>query len=95
VQAFILFAQHYFHPRIVTFKLTKWLPEVHNYHKSYVKFGDCSICLSNLKSESESMSPNEMQMHAPCGHVFHAHCLSRWMDVKLECPTCRAKLPPV
>jgi len=95
VQAFILFAQHYFHPRIVTFKLTKWLPEVHNYHKSYVKFGDCSICLSNLKSESESMSPNEMQMQAPCGHVFHAHCLSRWMDVKLECPTCRAKLPPV
>jgi hypothetical protein len=90
-QSLILFAQHYFHPRIITFKLTKWLPEVHNYHKSYVEVGDCSICLSTLKSSRSS----EMQMHAPCGHIFHTHCLSRWMDVKLECPTCRSKLPPV
>ena len=91
MQALILLAQHYVHPRVITFKLTKWLPEVHNYHKNYMGFGDCSICLSSLKS---STSP-EMQMHAPCGHIFHAHCLRRWMDVKLECPTCRAKLPPM
>jgi hypothetical protein len=32
-------------------------------------------------------------MVAPCGHRFHSQCLSRWMAVKMECPTCRRLLP--
>lgn len=34
-------------------------------------------------------------MRAPCGHTFHIVCLLNWMDVKLECPSCRCKLPPI
>jgi len=90
VQASIVLAQHFRHPRVFTFGLTKWLPEVHNYHKnsdSALAAGDCSICLNDLQCTS--------QMLAPCGHRFHSKCLSKWMDVKLECPICRAKLPPI
>lgn len=31
----------------------------------------------------------------PCDHIFHARCLQRWMDIKMECPTCRRSLPPL
>ncbi|KAF8669511.1 hypothetical protein HU200_051314 [Digitaria exilis] len=31
---------------------------------------------------------------APCEHIFHSGCLQRWMDIKMECPTCRRALPP-
>jgi hypothetical protein len=30
----------------------------------------------------------------PCDHFFHSGCLQRWMDIKMECPTCRRPLPP-
>jgi len=33
-------------------------------------------------------------MKTPCGHKFHIPCLLTWMEVKMECPTCRAALPP-
>lgn len=29
------------------------------------------------------------------GHRFHAICLTKWMNVKLNCPTCRSVLPPL
>lgn len=33
-------------------------------------------------------------MVTPCDHFFHTGCLQRWMDIKMECPTCRRPLPP-
>jgi hypothetical protein len=27
--------------------------------------------------------------------VFHAACLADWIEVKMECPTCRRPLPPM
>lgn len=36
-----------------------------------------------------------MVMNTPCNHKFHEECLAQWMEVKLECPTCRAILPPL
>lgn len=32
---------------------------------------------------------------APCQHVFHPYCLLQWMEVKMECPCCRANLPQI
>merc|ERR1712146_561750 len=29
----------------------------------------------------------------PCNHLFHRECLMRWMDEKMICPLCRARLP--
>lgn len=34
-------------------------------------------------------------MVCPCKHIFHSSCLLTWMCVKMECPTCRAKLIPL
>ena len=32
-------------------------------------------------------------MKTPCNHRFHIKCLLEWMNLKLECPICRKKLP--
>lgn len=34
-------------------------------------------------------------MICPCKHIYHTGCLLSWMVVKMECPSCRAKLPPL
>ena len=64
---------------------------------------DCSICFETITIEScspatSSSSPlpsSSSYMLAPCNHIFHRECLLQWMTVKMECPTCRMKLPPV
>ncbi|GKT35783.1 hypothetical protein ADUPG1_008871 [Aduncisulcus paluster] len=47
----------------------------------------CAICLVNVRSGDH--------MITPCNHVFHKECLTRWMDISLTCPTCRAEIPPL
>lgn len=34
-------------------------------------------------------------MVTPCKHRYHAACLIDWMNIKMECPTCRKSLPPI
>ncbi|KAJ2642927.1 hypothetical protein GGF44_001419 [Coemansia sp. RSA 1694] len=34
-------------------------------------------------------------MVTPCAHMYHTECLQTWMEIKLECPVCRARLPPL
>jgi len=48
---------------------------------------NCVICMR----EVEVYDPDHMI--TPCDHIFHAECLMQWLDVKLECPTCRRPLP--
>lgn len=50
---------------------------------------DCIICMLPL-----SLDELDARFLTPCGHAFHGPCLLRWMDIKQECPTCRAPLPP-
>lgn len=38
---------------------------------------------------------NGKLMKTPCRHYFHEKCLKGWMEIKLECPFCRAPLPAV
>ncbi len=51
---------------------------------------ECVICMNPLDVEALAA-----RMVTPCGHFFHPACLSRWMDIKMECPTCRQPLPPL
>eukprot|EP00951_Prasinocladus_malaysianus_P021404 scaffold176937_cov38-Prasinocladus_malaysianus.AAC.1 len=50
---------------------------------------ECVICMTAVE-----VDPPSARMVTPCNHFFHASCLERWMDVKMECPTCRRVLPP-
>ncbi|CAM9511588.1 unnamed protein product [Pylaiella littoralis] len=49
---------------------------------------ECAICYAAVDSSVEDY------MLTPCDHVFHQGCLTRWMGIKMECPTCRRELPP-
>lgn len=48
---------------------------------------DCVICMGEVDIEGKSY------MIAPCDHIFHQTCLEEWMEIKMECPTCRSVLP--
>ena len=50
---------------------------------------ECVICMSEVDTSTRGA-----RMVTPCNHVFHTGCLRKWMEVKLECPTCRSALPP-
>ncbi|KAI4378325.1 hypothetical protein MLD38_015816 [Melastoma candidum] len=51
---------------------------------------DCVICMTSIDL---SQHPSDC-MVTPCDHYFHSGCLQRWMDIKMEFPTCRRTLPP-
>ena len=34
-------------------------------------------------------------MKTPCGHKYHPKCLRKWMEIRMECPSCRQVIPPV
>uniref|UniRef100_A0A7S3QJT7 RING-type domain-containing protein n=1 Tax=Chaetoceros debilis TaxID=122233 RepID=A0A7S3QJT7_9STRA len=50
---------------------------------------DCIICFNEIDLRDRSG-----YMLASCDHVYHKHCLEKWMDIKMECPTCRGILAP-
>ncbi len=55
-----------------------------------------SLNASQLESEEPLHLHKEATvMSTPCAHKFHEECLTQWMEVKLECPSCRAVLPPI
>eukprot|EP01054_Gregarina_sp_Poly1_P000976 Gregarina_sp_Poly_1__975@NODE_1238_length_4680_cov_68_056579_g843_i0_p2_GENE_NODE_1238_length_4680_cov_68_056579_g843_i0NODE_1238_length_4680_cov_68_056579_g843_i0_p2_ORF_typecomplete_len702_score76_71zfRING_2/PF13639_6/6_5e11zfC3HC4_2/PF13923_6/1e08zfrbx1/PF12678_7/2_2e08zfC3HC4_3/PF13920_6/1_9e08zfANAPC11/PF12861_7/8_5e03zfANAPC11/PF12861_7/3_4e07zfRING_5/PF14634_6/7_6e07DUF2921/PF11145_8/8_4e07ProkRING_4/PF14447_6/1_1e06zfC3HC4/PF00097_25/0_00037zfRING_11/PF17123_5/0_00081Zn_ribbon_17/PF17120 len=50
---------------------------------SSITMVDCVICMTGVKFADRQC------VVTPCEHFFHKECLVKWMDVKLECPTCR------
>lgn len=69
------------------------LPCVYDYHRRKAETlpdTDCLICMDEL-----SVEDGLHKVITPCDHRFHSVCLQKWMDVKMECPTCRAALPPM
>jgi len=70
-----------------------WLcmPWAYNYHRStrMERGTDCVICMVEIDPE------DAQRVVTPCSHKFHRACLEQWMDIKMECPTCRTTLPPI
>lgn len=91
-QASILLLQHYFGSR--WFIPRQILPEKYSYYRRSDQdtnhASDCVICMTAIDLSQRS---NDC-MVTPCDHFFHSGCLQRWMDIKMECPTCRRPLPP-
>lgn len=92
-QALILLLQHYLGAR--WFIPRQILPEKYSYFRRVGRESnhvvDCVICMAAVDTAERSSEC----MVTPCDHFFHAGCLQRWMDIKMECPTCRRPLPPV
>lgn len=92
VQALILLLQHYLGSRC--FIPRQILPEKYSYYRRFdhgTNYAiDCVICMTAIDLNQRS---NDC-MVTPCDHFFHLGCLQRWMDIKMECPTCRRPLPP-
>ncbi|CEG37772.1 zinc ion binding protein [Plasmopara halstedii] len=96
LQVGILALQHQYGPRF--FVPARFLPVRYNYErrinlqqliplKDSDNSIDCVICMVELDIEARDY------MIAPCDHIFHRECLHGWMQVKMECPTCRHVLP--
>jgi hypothetical protein len=73
----------------------RFRPQLYSYFRTLEEEGgdearECMICLSPFTKQTDCKT-----MHTPCGHCFHEECLKRWMDVKMQCPTCRSELPIV
>ncbi|KAL5198385.1 hypothetical protein ABZP36_001897 [Zizania latifolia] len=92
IQAAVLLLQHYFGSRC--FIPRQILPEKYCYHRKVEDNVnqpiDCVICMTTIDLTQRTSE----YMVAPCEHTFHSGCLQRWMDIKMECPTCRRSLPP-
>ncbi|XP_027346619.1 transmembrane E3 ubiquitin-protein ligase FLY2-like [Abrus precatorius] len=92
LQAATLLLQHYFGSR--WFIPHQILPEKYSYYRRFTQdtnhATDCVICMTAIDLFPRS---NDC-MVTPCDHFFHSGCLQRWMDIKMECPTCRRPLPP-
>lgn len=102
IQVFVLRGQDKWGSR---FFIPKWLqPDYYNYH---IKFNperdeNCAICMNDFLSTSENSkgAGDETEgllnriLTTPCGHHFCRDCLTRWMETKMICPTCRQPLPP-
>ncbi|RAL45312.1 hypothetical protein DM860_014722 [Cuscuta australis] len=92
IQASILLLQHYLGSRC--FIPRQILPEKYSYYRKLdpdaIPPIDCVICMTSIDLSQRS---NDC-MVTPCDHYFHSGCLQRWMDIKMECPTCRRPLPP-
>ncbi|KAM7503430.1 hypothetical protein LguiB_002334 [Lonicera macranthoides] len=91
-QASILLLQHYLGSR--WFIPRQILPEKYSYYRRFDQdtnhATDCVICMTAI----DLIQCSNDCMVTPCDHFFHSGCLQRWMDIKMECPTCRRPLPP-
>ncbi|CAK9099728.1 Transmembrane E3 ubiquitin-protein ligase FLY1 (Protein FLYING SAUCER 1) (RING-type E3 ubiquitin transferase FLY1) [Durusdinium trenchii] len=88
-QVSVMISQRHLGPRW----FVPWLclPHVYNYrrHSQGSLQSECVICMLEIGPEDGVIATT------PCEHRFHEACLERWMDVKMECPTCRRALPPM
>ncbi|XP_057786152.1 E3 ubiquitin-protein ligase SIRP1-like [Salvia miltiorrhiza] len=49
--------------------------------------GRCAVCAEGLRLGGAAKQ-------IPCGHVFHQHCILRWLSLIYSCPLCRQNCPP-
>ncbi|KAK2645567.1 hypothetical protein Ddye_020762 [Dipteronia dyeriana] len=51
--------------------------------------GVCSVCLEDF--DQTEIFPAADGKQVPCGHVFHAACISSWLSICNSCPLCRSQ----
>ncbi|XP_009595366.1 E3 ubiquitin-protein ligase RING1-like [Nicotiana tomentosiformis] len=48
--------------------------------------GLCIVCMEGFQKGVD----NGKQV--PCGHIFHANCITKWLTICNSCPLCRYKV---
>ncbi|KAI3709571.1 hypothetical protein L2E82_39337 [Cichorium intybus] len=48
--------------------------------------GVCIVCMEGFHSTCTSK-------RAPCGHIYHFDCITKWLSLHNSCPLCRCKVP--
>lgn len=103
LQLALMFFQRYFGP---SFFLPRFLiPNYYNYYRKIKplpgeEMGNCPICFIPLTDQPDVSHDLRTRlvlsrfMETPCKHRFHEQCLQQWMEYKLVCPCCRARIPP-
>ncbi|KAH0678095.1 hypothetical protein KY284_019180 [Solanum tuberosum] len=47
---------------------------------------DCLVCLDEIGEETQVL-------RLPCSHMFHADCVTKWLENSHYCPLCRFEMP--
>ncbi|KAK7342900.1 hypothetical protein VNO80_25858 [Phaseolus coccineus] len=47
----------------------------------------CCICLVEF-----SIGSRAIRMPQPCSHIFHQHCITKWLNISHTCPLCRRNI---
>jgi hypothetical protein len=70
------------------FNQTEWSVKIRIEDFSFIisSYFSSSICGSEYEA-------NEEVKRLPCGHFFHAGCVSTWLSITRICPVCRQRIP--
>lgn len=60
-----------------------------NSQRSSSEVNETGTTEESTSPENENYKVNKKYMQTPCGHKYHSVCLKKWIDIRLECPTCR------
>ncbi|KAL2344042.1 hypothetical protein Fmac_005327 [Flemingia macrophylla] len=53
----------------------------------FLKTETCNICMEKFEDDQDQL------LSMPCTHVFHAHCIVKWLQISHTCPLCRYPMP--
>jgi hypothetical protein len=54
--------------------------------KSFNKFVECTICLTQFKNG------DPVKVVPGCSHVFHESCFNDWVALRFRCPNCNTEI---
>jgi hypothetical protein len=69
--------------RLRTFKLTDKYCKKNE--KKVLELPNCCVCIMDIAKGKDTIM-------LPCGHMFHADCIKKWLGNKCSCPVCRFDL---
>ncbi|XP_047340550.1 RING-H2 finger protein ATL5-like [Impatiens glandulifera] len=49
--------------------------------------GECAVCMEGFQTDVGLIGKRTR-----CGHVYHAHCITKWLNTRQSCPLCRSQI---